>query len=192
MLNCLVRKSVSQVWFFDLQSPELRMYTPDSKWQKLFGWTRHISVEPTMWLYMMAYTLISVVEQAFFVNKACTVDHGFSKEECDNISKNETLKNIVQVSTIIAVDCCNEFIYGSSLDFHTWGFVCDNPYVEIKHLFEWMWLHPTSSFVMMMYSIWQKTRVQWIYVVLKKELFHHTSLTDEKCCFVICLLINIT
>lgn len=65
---------------------------------KYFGWIRHISVEPTMWLYMMAYMTTSVVEQAFFVYKSCRVNHGFSEDICRNISQNDTVKNIVQVS----------------------------------------------------------------------------------------------
>ncbi|KAK2585368.1 hypothetical protein KPH14_010045 [Odynerus spinipes] len=65
---------------------------------KYVGWTRHVSVEPTMWLYMMAYMVTSVVEQDFFVYKACRVDHGLSAEICTNLKDNETLKADVQVT----------------------------------------------------------------------------------------------
>lgn len=54
-------------------------------------WYQKITVEPTMFLYMLAYMITSVMEQAFFVYKACTVDHGYSAEICNNIQdKNYT------------------------------------------------------------------------------------------------------
>lgn len=65
---------------------------------KYLGWIRHISVEPTMWLYMMAFMITSVVEQDFFSYKACRVDHGLSEEICANLKANKTLKSIVQVT----------------------------------------------------------------------------------------------
>ncbi|KOX73402.1 Proton-coupled folate transporter, partial [Melipona quadrifasciata] len=70
----------------------------DKKWRKYLKWIEHISVEPTMWLYMMAYMITSVVEQAFFVYKACRVDHGYSEEICSNLTDNETIKTEVQVT----------------------------------------------------------------------------------------------
>ncbi|CAH0564017.1 unnamed protein product [Brassicogethes aeneus] len=54
---------------------------------------KKITVEPTLVLYMMAFMVTSVVEQAFFVHKACTVDHGYNATICDNIS-DEQYKNI--------------------------------------------------------------------------------------------------
>lgn len=45
----------------------------------------YITVEPTMFLYMMAFMLTTVIEQAFFVNKACRVDIGYNQSICDNI-----------------------------------------------------------------------------------------------------------
>ncbi|XP_051163247.1 proton-coupled folate transporter [Leptopilina boulardi] len=59
---------------------------------------KHISVEPTMWLYMMAFMTTSVIEQAFFVYKACRVDHEFSEEICRNITANKTLNSQVQIT----------------------------------------------------------------------------------------------
>lgn len=73
----------------------------DKKWKKYLEWIDHISVEPTMWLYMMAYMITSVVEQAFFVYKACRVDHGYSEEICSNLTDNETIKTEVQVECLI-------------------------------------------------------------------------------------------
>lgn len=50
-----------------------------------------------MWLYMMAYMMTSVVEQAYNVDKACRVDHGFSQDVCNNLTANSTLQAEVQV-----------------------------------------------------------------------------------------------
>ncbi|XP_073973441.1 proton-coupled folate transporter isoform X2 [Rhodnius prolixus] len=52
-------------------------------------WWKSIGVEPVMFLYMSAFMLTSVVEEAFFVHKACTVNLGFAKEICDNLTAPE-------------------------------------------------------------------------------------------------------
>lgn len=49
-------------------------------------WWKSIGVEPVMFLYMSAFMLTSVVEEAFFVHKACTVNLNYSKEICDNLT----------------------------------------------------------------------------------------------------------
>ncbi|XP_033316156.1 thymic stromal cotransporter homolog isoform X2 [Bombus bifarius] len=72
--------------------------TPGQKWRKYFRWMEEVSVEPTMWLYMMAFMITSVVEQAFFVYKACRVDHGYSEEICANLKDNATINTKVQVT----------------------------------------------------------------------------------------------
>ncbi|XP_018344613.1 PREDICTED: proton-coupled folate transporter isoform X1 [Trachymyrmex septentrionalis] len=71
-----------------------RMYT------KYFGWIKHISVEPTMWLYMMAFMFTSVVEQDLFRYKACRVDHGVSEEICRHLSDddNKEIKTKIQMT----------------------------------------------------------------------------------------------
>lgn len=61
-------------------------------------WYRKISVEPPMFCYMMAYMLTSVVEQAFYVHKACTVNHNYTAEICDNIELHQDVKKEVQVT----------------------------------------------------------------------------------------------
>ncbi|XP_033364805.1 thymic stromal cotransporter homolog isoform X1 [Bombus vosnesenskii] len=71
---------------------------PGQKWRKYFRWMEEVSVEPTMWLYMMAFMITSVVEQAFFVYKACRVDHGYSEEICANLKDNATINTKVQVT----------------------------------------------------------------------------------------------
>lgn len=48
-----------------------------------------ITVEPTMVLYIMAFMLTSVVEQSFFVYKACKVNHGLNDTICMNITAEE-------------------------------------------------------------------------------------------------------
>lgn len=62
-------------------------------------WYQKISVEPTMFLYMLAFMLTSVVENVFFVYKACTVNHGYSHEICMEIEKHNETKTIVQETT---------------------------------------------------------------------------------------------
>ncbi|XP_046994617.1 proton-coupled folate transporter [Schistocerca americana] len=55
-------------------------------------WVSAISVEPVMFLYMFAFMITSVVEQAFFVDRACRVDLRLSDEICSNL-QNETFKD---------------------------------------------------------------------------------------------------
>ncbi|XP_057319501.1 proton-coupled folate transporter [Microplitis mediator] len=92
--------------------------------KKYFGWIRYISVEPTMWLYIMAYMITSVVEQALFVYKSCRVNHGFSEEVCQNIKQNDTVKNIVQVTVS---------------DFHQWNNIAGHVVPIILSLFFGNW-----------------------------------------------------
>ncbi|XP_050298296.1 proton-coupled folate transporter isoform X2 [Anthonomus grandis grandis] len=61
----------------------------------LIKWLSYITVEPTMVLYMMAFMITSVVEQSFFVYKACTVNHGYNDTICKNIN-NKTYENITK------------------------------------------------------------------------------------------------
>lgn len=48
-----------------------------------------ITVEPSMTFYMLAFMITSVVEQAFFVHKACTVNHQLNTSVCDNLTADE-------------------------------------------------------------------------------------------------------
>lgn len=76
------------------------------QWQTCGGKLKHflslITVEPTMVLYIMAYMITSVVEQSFFVYKACRVNHGFNDTICNNITadENEEYNKEVQVISI--------------------------------------------------------------------------------------------
>ncbi|EFA08602.2 proton-coupled folate transporter isoform X1 [Tribolium castaneum] len=76
---------------------------PSPSWQpperrSLLYYLKLITVEPTMVLYMMAFMTTSVVEQAFFVNKACRVNHGLNASICDNLTEYEELNKEVQVT----------------------------------------------------------------------------------------------
>lgn len=74
----------------EAEAPVLR--TPE-RWYKM------VTVEPTLFLYMMAFMITSVVENVFFVYKACTVNHGYSHEICIDIQDHEDIKKEVQKTT---------------------------------------------------------------------------------------------
>ncbi|XP_060521587.1 probable peptidoglycan muropeptide transporter SLC46 isoform X2 [Cylas formicarius] len=54
----------------------------------------YITVEPSLIFYMLAFMITNVVEQSFFVYKACHVNHGYNKTVCDNINNED--KNITK------------------------------------------------------------------------------------------------
>lgn len=62
-------------------------------------WYKLISVEPSLFLYMMAFMITSVVENVFFVYKACTVNHGHPHDVCIAIEKYSDIKKDVQLTT---------------------------------------------------------------------------------------------
>ncbi|XP_049884973.1 proton-coupled folate transporter [Pectinophora gossypiella] len=59
-------------------------------------WYKYITVEPAMFFYMMAYMITSVVEQTFYVFRACTVNHGYSEQVCYNISGHSAINKEIQ------------------------------------------------------------------------------------------------
>ncbi|XP_044742228.1 solute carrier family 46 member 3-like [Chrysoperla carnea] len=63
-------------------------------------WYTKISVEISISLYMLAFMLTTVFEQAFFVHKACISNHGFSQNICDHLydKKFENYSHVVQVT----------------------------------------------------------------------------------------------
>ncbi|VVD02769.1 unnamed protein product [Leptidea sinapis] len=61
-------------------------------------WYQLITVEPVMFLYMMAYMITSVPEQTFYLFRTCTVNHGYSEEICYNISSYDEINKEVQVT----------------------------------------------------------------------------------------------
>lgn len=66
--------------------------------RNMFDYLSLITVEPTMVLYMMAFMITTVLEQAFFVDKACRVNHKFNSTICDNITNYDEYNKQVQVS----------------------------------------------------------------------------------------------
>lgn len=49
-----------------------------------------------MFLYMMAFMVTSVMEQAFFLYKACRVNHDYPEDICSNLEKYADIKKEVQ------------------------------------------------------------------------------------------------
>ncbi|KAJ9575642.1 hypothetical protein L9F63_007503 [Diploptera punctata] len=62
-------------------------------------WWDLITVEPVMFLYMMAFMLTSVVEQAFYVDKACRANLNYNDSICLNLTdkSNEGYNKKVQI-----------------------------------------------------------------------------------------------
>ncbi|XP_026333444.1 proton-coupled folate transporter, partial [Hyposmocoma kahamanoa] len=69
-----------------------------NEYQVTKRWYHYVTVEPTMFFYMMAFMITNVVEQTFYIFKACTVNHGYSPEVCYNITSNTTINTEVQVT----------------------------------------------------------------------------------------------
>lgn len=74
---------------------------------------------------MMAFMLTTVIEQSFFVYKACSVNHGYNDTICRNINnkKYENITKEVQVSVLCIVEytvdcriyCAAKAIFSSDL-----------------------------------------------------------------------------
>lgn len=79
------------------------MEAPNSRYRnKLLHYLSYITVEPTLVFYMLAFMTTSVVEQSFYVYKACTVNHGYNETVCTNINNNtyQDIKKEVQVGNL--------------------------------------------------------------------------------------------
>lgn len=50
-----------------------------------------------MFLYMLAFMLTSVIENVFYIDKACRVNHGHPAEVCNNLDLHKDVKRTVQV-----------------------------------------------------------------------------------------------
>ncbi|XP_065159331.1 probable peptidoglycan muropeptide transporter SLC46 [Atheta coriaria] len=85
-----------------------------------------ITVEPTMILYMMAFMTTSVVEQALFVDKACRVNHNYTKEICDDIA-NPKYKDI------------NKEVQVTVSEFHQWNDIAGHVIPIILAFFVGAW-----------------------------------------------------
>lgn len=77
-----------------------------------------------MFLYMMAFMVTSVIEQAFYVHKACTVDHNYPAEVCDNLELHQDIKKQVQITVS---------------NFHQWNNVLGHIFPIILALFLGSW-----------------------------------------------------
>ncbi|XP_063917352.1 proton-coupled folate transporter isoform X3 [Zophobas morio] len=105
---------------------------PPEPWQPprprktLLYYLKLITVEPTMVLYMMAFMTTTVVEQAFFVNKACRVNHGLNETVCDNLTAKEYEDLNKQVQITVS-------------DFHLWNDVAGHGGPIILALFMGAW-----------------------------------------------------
>lgn len=65
-------------------------------------WHHYITVEPSMALYMFAFSLTTVIEQELFVRKACLVNNNFPIEVCEDLKNkaNNASSAAVQVGHI--------------------------------------------------------------------------------------------
>ncbi|GLG98998.1 Uncharacterized protein GBIM_05543 [Gryllus bimaculatus] len=75
---------------------------PGIKQHKCSSWISKITVEPVMFFYMFAFALTSVVEQAFYVDKACRVNMNYSDEICSNLHLEENKEWNKKVQIIVS------------------------------------------------------------------------------------------
>lgn len=61
-------------------------------------WYQYVTVEPTMFLYMFAFQLTSVIEQEFFVRRSCMVNHNYNASICENLKNYPDIQKEVKVS----------------------------------------------------------------------------------------------
>lgn len=78
-------------------NPERRMSSSSETMDQPLRWYQYITIEPTMFLYMFAFQLTSVIEQAFFVRRACMVNHNYPAHICDNLVNYTDIQKEVQV-----------------------------------------------------------------------------------------------
>lgn len=62
-------------------------------------WYQHVTVEPTLFLYMMAFMVTAVCENVYFNYKSCTVNHGYPHEICIDLANHSAVKKEVQKTT---------------------------------------------------------------------------------------------
>lgn len=92
--------------------------------QRREKWYHIITVEPAMTLYMLAFMLTTVIEQAFFVRRACMVNHNYTAEICDNLKDYPDIKNEVQITVS---------------KFHMWNNICAQIFPIILAMFLGSW-----------------------------------------------------
>jgi PCFT/HCP family folate transporter-like MFS transporter 1/3 len=64
-------------------------------------WWKHfrVTVEPSLFLYMMAFMVTTVVENVYYNYKSCTANHNFTHEICIELEKHDDVKKLVQKTT---------------------------------------------------------------------------------------------
>lgn len=92
-------KLLKIIIFFSQNSMNPTINVQQRPW--FLSWFRYVTVEPTMFLYMFAFQLTTVIEQDLFVKKACLANHNFTKEICDNLKNYTDISKEVQVCNII-------------------------------------------------------------------------------------------
>lgn len=80
---------ISSVVGSDVQVQREGGGAPRSACQWVWHVVTSISVEPTMFLYMFAFMITSVVEQNFYLYKSCRVNNNFTEEVCRNLNRPE-------------------------------------------------------------------------------------------------------
>jgi len=86
-------------YFLNLQMDEKEIEKVLKEINKNKKWYQKISVEPTIFLYIFAFSLTSVIENVFYVYKSCTVNHKYPHEICIEIEKHDDIKTEVQATT---------------------------------------------------------------------------------------------
>lgn len=62
---------------------------------KLIYFIKNISVEPTVWLYLLAFMITNIVEKTFYIFKTCKNTLNYDTETCLNLELNNDIKKIV-------------------------------------------------------------------------------------------------
>lgn len=79
-----------------------RRHGAASCWARTVRAARSITVEPILFSYMFAFMLTSVVEQTFYVDRACRVHLNFSDSVCTHIKDKEHRSELDLVQTEVA------------------------------------------------------------------------------------------
>lgn len=110
-------------------------------------WYQQITVEPTMFLYMFAFMFTSVIELAFYVQRACRTNHNYSAAICDNLTQYQDIKKEVQVNFVyiyrlfasIIWFCCCCFYQRTVSNFHQWNSIAGHVVPIVLALFLGSW-----------------------------------------------------
>lgn len=62
---------------------------------KLISFLKNITVEPTVWFYLLAFMITNIVEKSFYIFKTCKNTLNYDTETCLNLDLNNDTKKIV-------------------------------------------------------------------------------------------------